>query len=929
MSAAGVRVLGPVELIGESGAAALTAKQRRLLAALVVGNGRACSVDELVDALWRDRPPASASKLVQVYVSQLRKALPPRVRVSTRPGAYALELSDELVDATRFERLVADSASARRDGNHALAGSLADQALALWRGRAYGELGYESFARLEVERLEELKLLAFEERLDAQLALGRHAEVIGELLAAATDNPLRERLQELALLALYRSGRQSDALEHYGSMRRMLREELGLEPGPSLRAMQVRILRHDPTLDTARERREESPALPESPTPLVGRERELEALRDMLARRDVRLLVLTGAGGSGKTRLALEAAREVASTFANGAVLVELAPLRDPALVVPTIAHAVGVAPNAEAQPLEALAHALHSRDLLLVVDNAEHVRAAAAAFVELLARAPRLTLLVTSRAVLHVSGEHVFPVAPLDEGAALELFEQRARSMHPQFRLTGDNETQVREICARVDRLPLAIELAAARVRTLAPEALLERLTERLSLLSGGPQDAPARQQTLRDTLDWSYDLLSDDERRFLARLSVFPSGATLDAAATVCLGDDGERALDLVERLLDASLVIPQERAGTVRYRLLETVRQYAAERLEEHGDTDPVRRRHAEHVLAFVERVSPAILTSIDRWVDEMARERDDIRAALEWSWNAGEAEKLLRLAKSVWRFWWIGGDLAEGRAWLDVALDLGADLDPVPRAEAHEGAAGLAWAQGDLDRAREHAQAALSHFSAAGDHRGEQAALTVLGHVALGRGDFDTARSLFGRSLRLAEQHADTTDAGVATHNLGSVAYVEGDLEAAERLYGEARSRYRAKADAYGVALSELYIGLVSIDAGRPKEAADCLGRALETFREMRFRQYATQCLEGIAAVVHARGDVREAVRLLASASALRERIGIAPSVAAGMRERELAATLAELGDDDFAAAWADGLARAEDEALDLACAAVDA
>ena len=345
------------------------------------------------------------------------------MRLSTRPGAYALELADELVDAARFERLVSECASARRDGNHALAGSIADQALALWRGRAYGDLGYESFARLEVERLEELRLLALEERLDAQLALGRHTEVLGEILAVATDNPSRERLQEQAMLALYRCGRQSEALDHFASLRSTLRGELGLEPGPALQELQRRILLQDVSLSSDPGAGEERGSLPVPVNRLVGRERELAELHDLLVDREKRLVVLSGAGGSGKTRLAVEAARRASPSYANGAYLVELAPLRDASLVLRTVADTVGVGEVVGVEPLDALVDALQGREVLLVVDNAEHVREASPLLVQLVQRVPRLSLLVTSRVVLHVSGEHVVPVAPLQVDDAVELF--------------------------------------------------------------------------------------------------------------------------------------------------------------------------------------------------------------------------------------------------------------------------------------------------------------------------------------------------------------------------------------------------------------------------------------------------------------------------------------------------------------------------
>ena len=513
------------------------------------------------------------------------------------------------------------------------------------------------------------------------------------------------------MLALYRCGRQSEALEHYAAVRRRLHDELGLEPSRALRELQQRILRQDPALDAPPGGSDRGPVLPEPVNRLVGREGELDELRRILLRSDVRLLVLTGAGGSGKTRLALEAARGVGSSFANGTVVVELAPLDDPALVVPTITQALGIVAEPAGDALTTLAEGLRARELLLVVDNAEHLRAATPVFVELLSRAPRLTMLVTSRTVLHLSGEHVFPVQPLGTDAALELFQQRAASVQPRFELTDENEDAVREICARVDGLPLAIELAAARVRTLPARALAERLTERLSVLGGGAHDLPARQQTLTATLDWSYDLLTEDEQRFLARFSVFPAGATLEAAAAVCLAGDEDEALALVDALHDASLLTVQELGGGMRYRLLETVRQYAADRLRELGDEDTV-RRHAEWCLALAEAAAPELTGDRQgRWFATLEAEHDNLRAALAYLDATQQRELQLRLAVALSRFWYVRGHLVDARRRLDEALADAADQPPSLRRRALTAASATALLQGDYAAATGFAESAL--------------------------------------------------------------------------------------------------------------------------------------------------------------------------------------------------------------------------
>jgi predicted ATPase/DNA-binding SARP family transcriptional activator len=920
-----VRVLGPVEVVGGTGRAALTAKHRRLLGALVAADGRSRTVDELVDALWGDVPPASAAKLVQVYVSQLRKSLPEPIRVVTRTGSYALDAPPEAVDAQRFERLVLECAAARRHGNQALAASLAEQALGLWRGRPYGELGYMEFARAEVERLEELRLVAVEERIEAQLELGRHAQLLGEILALAAEHPLRERLQAFAMLALYRCERQSDALAHYAAARAKLHDELGLEPGADLRELQRLILQHDPSLAVGERPPDDSSALPHPPNRLVGRERELEALGELLVRRDPRLIVLTGAGGSGKTRLALEAARRAAPTYANGAALVELAPLGDHALLVPTIAQALGVVDQGGEHPLEALADVLRTRELLLVLDNVEHLREATPALPELLSQAPRLTLLVTSRAVLHLSGEHVFPVAPLDDAAALELFEQRAQALWPPFRLSPDNEAVVRKICVRIDGLPLAIELAAARVRTLAPDALLQRLGERLSLLTGGPRDAPARQQTLRETLDWSYGLLAEEERAFLARLSVFPAGATLDALVAVCLpGAEHGAALDLVERLLDASMAVAYEHGGAMRYGLLETVRQYAADRLQA-LDAEATAERHALWALELAATAESEL--SGDRqtqWLTTLEAEHDSLRAALAHFASGAEKQLELRLAVSLSRFWYVRGHLGEGRHYLEAALAGAADQSPLLLRRALTAAGAIALLQGDYTAAIRFSEAALDAAREAGEQRFVANALSNLGAIVLAAGDDGRAAAVLEEAVSLAREAGDGRIAALAINNLGDLALTTGDYARARRLFEESHALLEARGDTANLARSLFNRGAAELLLGDDGSAEARFLGGLALARETGDLEDLAWCLEGLAAVAVRRGDAPRASVLVGVAAGLLERMGADfKPFERRLHEQTQIQAEAIAGPARHAAALARGASLTLDEALELA------
>lgn len=901
MSVTELRVLGPVEVVGDDGLVRLGGKHLRLLAALAVADGRTRGVDQLVEDIWGGDAPASARKLVQVYVSQVRKVLPPGVAISTRNGSYAVELEPGVLDAARFEVLLSDSGAAREAGNPALAASLADQALALWRGRAYGELAYEDFARAESERLEELRLVAFEERLAARLALGEHAGVLGDVLSFAEENPHRERAHELAMLALYRCGRQADALDHYAVFRARLDDELGLEPGKGLRGLQRRVLEQDPKLDVASDVHAR-PTLPESPNALLGREREVAELRDLLDRRKSRLVVLTGAGGSGKTRLALEAARQSAGSYANGVVLVELAPVRDPTLVVPTIAQALDVSLDTDGDELDALTAALGSHELLLLMDNAEHLREAASVYAELVARAPRLTVLVTSRAVLHVSGERVFPVAPLELEPAVELFVERARHLEPDFKLTSRDDPDVREICRRVDCLPLAIELAAARVRTLAPHVLLQRLDSSLGVLTRGPRDLPARQQTLRETIDWSVDLLDEAAQDVLARLAVFPAGATLEACERVCGAD-----IDQLAVLVDDHLVRRDDTHDESRFGMLETIREYAVERL---GDA----RESTEIAMAayFADVVQGAYreLTSA-HWLPRIDAEFPNLRAAIAAASRGDDAELAVRLAGGLWRYWWVRGSVDDGLGTIERAL---AREGPpsVPRARALSGAAGLAWSQGDFDRAEDLATRAVLVAEEVGAKWEESSAQTVLGVVANSRGDRARARMHHERSIDLAEELG--VEPLVEKMNLANVALDSDDYETAATLFEDVLAARRRHEDDQGIGIALLNLGVVRFELGDVDIAAAHFEEARRLMEAIGFEGQIGNALQGLACVAGAREQFGEAVRLLARGYAYLDRAGWETGHFASTLVADLEARAREaLGDEVFEAAYAEGLA----------------
>jgi predicted ATPase/DNA-binding SARP family transcriptional activator len=872
-----LRVLGPVELVGPQGVVTTMPgkKHRNLLCVMALAGGRACSVDELVEALWGLSPPESARKLVQTYVSQLRKVLPAGIGIVTRGGSYALALEDAYLDADEFERFLGEARGALDASNSALAVSLAEKALRLWRGQPYGDVAYEEFAHTEIERLKDLRVLALELRFDGLVRLGGHDEALGEILALADEHPFRERLQELAMLALYRAGRQADALERFARLRRHLDDELGLEPGADLRRLQRQILEQDPDLEIMTERAVLG-MLPEPPNALVGREGELEALEGLLRNRAARLLVLTGAGGSGKTRLALEAARRVASSYANGALMVELAPLEEAELVLPTIVHAVGASHTRE--PLEALAEALGPREMLLVIDNVEHVSAAAASFVDLLSRAAHLTLLVTSRSVLHLTGERVVPVPPLELEASEQLFEERARALRADFRISPTNREIVREICRRVDGLPLAIELAAARTRALPAEAVLARLTERLSFLAGGPRDLPARQQTLHETLDWSYDLLSEDERTLLTRLAVFRGGGTLPAIADICLDGDDHAALDLIEGLLDASLVVAYQVDSEARYGLLETVRQYASERLN-YLTPDNTEQRHAEWYLDLAERAEAGLSTERQtELLQILETEHDNARAALAFLVTHGETALALRLTVALSRFWYVRGHLGEARRHLQTVVPTAMRADPLLRRRAETAGASIALLQGDYQTATMYAEQALQSAHQAGEPRFVANALSNLGAIVLAAGDDARATIVLEEAVTRAREVGDDRINALALNNLGDLALATENYDRAKPLFEESLNLLRALGDTSNISRSLFNLGAATMMLGDMSTAAARFHESLELALQANDQEDIAWCFEGFAALAARQDDGRRAALLTGAAGALLRAIG---------------------------------------------------
>ena len=673
------RVLGTLEVHDDGRSLPLAgAKQRALLALLLVHANRVLSRDRLIDELWGDHPPKTAVQSLQVYVSRLRKLLPPDTLL-TRPPGYLLAVAPDELDLSCFERLHAQGHEALAAGDAERAAVALHQALALWRGPALAEFAFEPFAQAEIGRLEDLRLAALEERIEADLQLGRQADLIGELEALIAANPHRERLRGQLMLALYRSGRQAEALAGYREVRQVLVDQLGVDPSHELRRLEQAILAQDPALEAPAPTAGRRSNLPLQVEQLLGRRRELADLRLLVGRDGARLVTITGTGGVGKTSLAIRLAAELAGDYEHGAWLVDLSPLRESALVVPTIAQTLGAR-------RELLDHLL-DQQLLLVLDNFETVVEAAADISHLLQRTAGLIVVATSREPLHIRGEREYPLRPLAEASAVELFRQRAAAVVPDFDAPYE---QVAEVCRRLEGLPLAIELAAARTTVLSPTTILMRLDERLPLLEGRRRDVPERQRTLRATIDWSYELLNDDERRLFRSFGVFVGGCTLEAAVEVCQAD-----LETLESVVDKNVV---RREGE-RYSMLETIREYARERLAEAGETDAVQRRHTEHFLARAEQLASVFVrregaadavvlatTASEPPLRESAPELANFRAALDCSIAHGLTDSALRFVTSLSWLWFRLDSHVEGLTWAERAFGLAGEVDLRVRARA---------------------------------------------------------------------------------------------------------------------------------------------------------------------------------------------------------------------------------------------------
>lgn len=944
--------------------------------------------EQLCFLLWPDSPEASARRGLSHLLTHLRRALPTADLLITSGDAIGLNPEHTWSDAAAFEQLCAVQASDERI-------AALEQAVDLYRGPLLAGSSlpdnpeFESWVTLERHRAERLYLNALETLIEQHIAGGDYSSAIAYAERYLATDELAEAMYRRLILLYALMGDRNAALRQFERCLLILERELNVSPLPETRAAYQAVLEGraiDPrqlmTEGRGPKTEEQTPLssvlrprsnLPAQLTSFIGREREIVEVKRLLTA--TRLLTLTGAGGSGKTRLALEAAKDLVGTYADGVWWVELASLSDPALVPEAVAMALDVREQPGRAIIETLKDTLRSRNLVLLLDNCEHLVAAAARLAYTLLRAcPQLRILTTSREALGIDGETTWRVPTLSlpewmadserqtadgdpssavrrllSSEAVRLFIERAQAAWPEFMLTEQNVATVAQICRRLDGMPLAIELAAARMKALTVEQIAARLDDAFRLLTGGSRIALPRHQTLRAAMDWSYELLSEQEQALLRRLAVFAGGWTLEAAETVCAFGDGGRkpwssvprpeVLDLLSHLVDKSLVVMYVQGAEGRYRLLETVRQYAWEKLLESGEAGILQRRHAQFFLALAEEAEPELRGARQMlWLDRLEVEHDNLRAVLAWSQAHKDVESGQRLAGALWRFWAVRGHWSEGRRWLEglpSADDEGQRTEdslvpssvPAPRsfrAKALFVAGVLAWLQSDYAAARSWHEESLARWreviGAAGPFGGSQATsaaevsarrglaytLTYLGLAQMRQGDYASAGSLCEESLALFRALGDKWGLATTLNYLGGMALNQGDHAAARSRLEEALALGRELGDRTLVAVSLNSLGELARDQGDDARAAARYEESLALRRELGDKGDIASPLHNLGYVALRQGDQTRAAALFRESLILTREAandeGIAlclmglASVSAAMRQLERAARL---------------------------------
>jgi len=697
--------------------------------------------------------------------------------------------------------------------------------------------------------------------------------------------------------------------------------------------------------------------LPTPRTSLIGREGEVASAADLLQQADVRLLSLTGAGGAGKTRLAIAVAAAAAKKFSGGVQFVGLASITHADLVATALAKSLSLQQVPPRSIPELLSNYLvDAGPFLFVLDNFEQVLPAATLVADILSACPTLKVLVTSRACLHVYGEHEFPVAPLEQDSAVQLFVQRATAVRPNFAVTAENSGAIRDICSRLDGLPLAIELAAARTKLLSPRAILDRLQSRLQLLTGGALDLPERQQTLRNAIDWSHSLLNEAEQKLFRRFAVFAGSCTMDAAEAVC-NTSYDLGIDLVDglsSLVDKNLIQRSERDDSdARFTMLETIREYAIERLDSSGEGKATRRAHAAYCLVLAEEGNPELIPA-ERvlWLSQCDVEIDNFRSALDWLFETRDLDWALRLCMALFRFWDMREHLAEGRSRLETVLRLAGDGYKQERARVGIFLGALSTALGDFSTAQLYSQRSLVLYQELKDDWGIAASLNALGIEARDSGDYETAQSYFERTLEywrrlpnpietarclhnlanvakargdypraqlalreateIFERANDCSGAAWSINQLGDIMREQGDLDAAAAHYSRALAEFRRATDRWGCARSLADLGYVHCERKHYDAAHQAYREALEIFAELGHKRGMARALEGSACLASAQGQAARALKLAAAAEHLRRLISAyLPDAERSKLDENLSLAWKSIGESEGKRAWAEG------------------
>ncbi|MER7209537.1 BTAD domain-containing putative transcriptional regulator [Streptosporangium sp. NPDC000239] len=885
------RILGPVEVLHHGNRLTIrAAKLRTLLAALLLDANRVVTVETLIERVWGDDAPNGARNTLQNYVLRLRRLLNGagwECPLTTHPRGYAIELPADTLDLHRFDALVRRARAAAAVEETEQAATLLREALRLWRGEALADIGSEVIRRDVVPVLDERRLDALELRIEADLALGRHEDVLAELHGLTTAHPLRERLWRQRMLALYRSGRRGESLRCYHNARDALVEQLGVDPGDELRELHRRLLTASPALAYVSPPRVRG-NLPAEVTTFIGRARQLADIGRLV--RGNRLVTLTGAGGVGKTRLALRAAAELSGDFPDGVWLADLTALPEGRPLEHLVVQALRIRDQSARPPADVLADFLRDRRLLLVLDNCEHVAAAVGALADTLLRAaPGLRMLTTSRHRLGLRHEHVLvvppltlpPVAaasrerPLTGYDAVALLVTRAAAAAPDFRVTHDNHDLVVQLCRRLDGIPLAIELAAVRLGTLSIAEILERLDDCFRPLGGDIRAMPRYHRTLWDVIDWSHELCTEPERLLWARLSVFSSGFDLEAAEAVCSGSGIARrdVVDLLASLCHKSVLLARTQGLRTRYRLLETIRQYGGRRLADMGAEARLRRLHRDHYQRLVATAAAEWCGVREvEWLSRLRRELPNLRTALDFCvTEPGQADNGLEIAVNLTRVrsWFFTSTIGEGRHWLERTCALSA---PGPRRT--DALAMLSWVallQGDHRLAERYLA----------EHRAPASPVATYlegAHAMLTHSDAGAipvlarARDMFRRAGARGDAHMATMLWAMACAFLGvpDVARAAGDA-------------YLEEAEANGAAWAQSWalwtLGLTRLRLGDTVAAIELLRDSLVRQRDIDDRWGPVWGAEALAWAVAAAGQYHRAAELLGAARHLRQAVGV--------------------------------------------------